>query len=115
MVKQSDSPEPPDGEVVQLDMLNDLIQQPVRHGVKICKRVALQKEIFCQVRELFLQITHHPCRFTWFRSDMRKSSLDPGRPNSMKVFTSRRSALFPGRKEEVMHCDEGKRRHTVMN
>lgn len=33
---------------------------------------------------------------TWFLSDMRKSSLDPGKPSSIKVFTSRRSALFPG-------------------
>lgn len=32
---------------------------------------------------------------TWFRSDIRKSSLDPGNPNSMKVFTRRKSALFP--------------------
>lgn len=32
---------------------------------------------------------------TWFLSDMRKSSLDPGNPSSMKVFTRRRSALFP--------------------
>lgn len=37
------SPNPAYGEVVQLDMLNDLIQQPVRHGVEICKRVSLRE------------------------------------------------------------------------
>lgn len=39
---------------------------------------------------------------TWFLSDIRKSSLDPGSPNSMKVLTSRRSALFPGSIEEII-------------
>lgn len=37
--------------------------------------------------------------FTWFLSDMRKSSLDPGNPSSMKVFTRRRSALLPRRRQ----------------
>lgn len=38
---------------------------------------------------------------TWFLSDIRKSSRDPGNPNSIKVFTSRRSALFPGSRREM--------------
>lgn len=38
------SPYPANGEIVELDMLNDLIQQPVRHGVEIRKRVYLQIE-----------------------------------------------------------------------
>ena len=60
----------------------------------------------------FIQITFSPhvqtwhgtSDPTWFLSDMRKSNLDPGRPNSMKVLTSRRSALFP---------ESDKRRHNV--
>lgn len=32
------------GEVVQLDVLNDFIQQPIRHGIKICKCVHLEGE-----------------------------------------------------------------------
>lgn len=39
--KWNPSPYPRYGEIVQLDVLDDLIQQPVSHGVKICKRVAL--------------------------------------------------------------------------
>lgn len=35
-------PYPAYGEIVQLDVLNDFIQQPVRHGVEIRKRVGLQ-------------------------------------------------------------------------
>lgn len=42
-VKLSISPDPANGEVIQLDVLNDLVQQSVSHGVKICKRVGLQK------------------------------------------------------------------------
>lgn len=34
---------------------------------------------------------------TWLRSDMRKSSLDPGSPSSINVLTNRRSALLPGK------------------
>lgn len=104
-------------------MLNDFIQQPVRHGVEICKRVGLQRNgregkkgqssavsfflsfFFkygialwgkCEtVRDQSSPVNVTPSR-TWFLSDMRKSSLDPGKPSSIKVFTSRRSALFPG-------------------
>lgn len=47
------------------------------------------------VRDQSSPVTVTPSR-TWFLSDMRKSSLDPGKPSSIKVFTSRRSALFPG-------------------
>lgn len=32
------------GEVVQLNVLNDFIQQPIRHGIKICKCVHLEEE-----------------------------------------------------------------------
>lgn len=47
------------------------------------------------VRDQSSPVNVTPSR-TWFLSDMRKSSLDPGKPSSIKVFTSRRSALFPG-------------------
>lgn len=43
-------------------------------------------------------------KHTWFLSDMRKSSLDPGSPSSMKVLTNRRSALFPAG-EYIQHRD----------
>ena len=42
VLKRKDWPYPAYGEIVQLDMLNDFIQQPVCHGVEICKRVGLQ-------------------------------------------------------------------------
>lgn len=42
-VKLSISPYPANGEVVELDVLNDLVQQSVSHGVEICKRVGLQR------------------------------------------------------------------------
>lgn len=113
-------PYPADGEIVQLDMLNDLIQQPVCHGVEICKRVslgggwgnsrekhgsqrtsnhlrALSENVTVRVINLIPIAIIYKC--TWFLSDMRKSSLDPGSPNSINVLTSRRSALFPGSKE----------------
>lgn len=35
-------PDPGDGEVVQLDVLDDLVQQPVRHGVEVRERVRLE-------------------------------------------------------------------------
>ena len=119
-------PYPADGEIVQLDMLNDLIQQPVCHGVEICKSVGLQKgngrekqrsqrsssrlralseNVTVRVINLIPIAVIYKC--TWFLSDMRKSSLDPGSPNSIKVFTSRRSALFPGSKEEIIHMVSG--------
>lgn len=37
-------PDPVDGEVIQLDVLNYLIQKSVSHGVKICKCVRLQTQ-----------------------------------------------------------------------
>lgn len=42
-VKLSISPYPANGEVVELDVLNDLVQQSVSHGVEICKCVGLQR------------------------------------------------------------------------
>ena len=39
--KESASPHSANGEVVELDVLNDLVQQSVSHGVEICKRVGL--------------------------------------------------------------------------
>lgn len=36
-------PDSMDSEVIQLDVLNNLIQKSVSHGVKICKRVCLEK------------------------------------------------------------------------
>lgn len=36
------SPDPGHGQVVELDVLDDLIQQPVRHGVEVCKCVRLR-------------------------------------------------------------------------
>lgn len=94
------SPYPANGEIVELDMLNDLIQQPVCHSIKVCKRVYLQGEtagssLCCFTVLPTRDIKTTPVKHTWFLSDMRKSSLDPGSPSSMNVFTSRRSALFP--------------------
>lgn len=114
-VKLSISPYPANGEVVELDVLNDLVQQSVSHGVEICKRVGLQRNRQKENVESAgsRQSGNVPGRFidwlpslsstlTWFLSDMRKSSRDPGSPNSMKVFTRRRSALFPGNQEEQL-------------
>lgn len=114
VLKLSVWPYPANGEIVQLDVLNDLIQQPVCHGVKICKRVGLQRKKKKNSSQHFTKSLKAPpenacCQFspaavhygTWFLSDMRKSSLDPGSPNSMKVLTSRRSALFPGSIEKI--------------
>lgn len=37
-------PDSMDGEVIQLDVLNYLVQKSVSHGVKICKGVCLETE-----------------------------------------------------------------------
>lgn len=44
VVKLGVSPYPANGEVVELDVLNDLIQQSVGHGVEIRKGVGLQRK-----------------------------------------------------------------------
>lgn len=44
MLNLADWPDPAYGEIVELDVLNDFIQQPVRHGVEVCKRVGLREK-----------------------------------------------------------------------
>lgn len=48
---------------------------------------------------------------TWFLSDIRKSSFDPGSPSSIKVFTSRRSALLPEKAYTGVECSYAKVTH----
>lgn len=74
-----------------------------RQRYTICLKVPLQNVTLHVINLLPLAVIQKKKKHTWFLSDMRKSSLDPGRPNSIKVFTSRRSALFPGSKEEIIH------------